>query len=256
MKVECQDCGHTWDFSGDDPSNARCSQAECGRSRDVEPVEEIDVDDEDTSEVAKSSSNIETSVADDELTDETSVAEDDDSSTGYSPAWQTTEEIADVEDDAPETPNDYAEDVEEYDQEDDEAAEGVESEEEPDVPEIEPEQIEPAIDGTFEIVANRRGEHWKLDEDETEQLANCWTPVLNHYAPAMAAEHMIVLIAASTTMAVVQPRIQKDKEIAEMERKTQLDDEPAEQRDTIDVEEDSQEEPNAEATAPGGWASV
>ena len=62
---------------------------------------------------------------------------------------------------------------------------------------------------TSEIIASRRGPHWKLTKDEAQRLGTVWAEPL---APILASNSKYVpwAIAALATVGVVTPRIQED----------------------------------------------
>lgn len=61
----------------------------------------------------------------------------------------------------------------------------------------------------FEIVASRRGEHWRLTKDEAGRLGAAWTEPL---APFLAQHSAYVpwAVALLATSAVLMPRLQAD----------------------------------------------
>lgn len=61
----------------------------------------------------------------------------------------------------------------------------------------------------FEIVASRRGEHWRLTKDEAGRLGAAWTEPL---APLLAKHSQYVpwAVALLATSAVLMPRLQAD----------------------------------------------
>ena len=68
-----------------------------------------------------------------------------------------------------------------------------------------------ALAGTvFELVAMRRGEHWRLNNEESQAFGNALDAVLQKYAPQVGnvgPEASLLLVTA----AVLMPRIQKDR---------------------------------------------
>jgi len=61
----------------------------------------------------------------------------------------------------------------------------------------------------FEIIASRRGEHWRLTKDEAGRLGSAWTEPL---APLLAKHSQYVpwAVALLATSAVLMPRLQAD----------------------------------------------
>lgn len=65
----------------------------------------------------------------------------------------------------------------------------------------------------FDVVAARRGEHWKISTDEKRRLSNALAPVVNKYLPDWLTKYPEELILAVVTLMIVGPRYKKDKEI-------------------------------------------
>jgi len=69
-----------------------------------------------------------------------------------------------------------------------------------------------ALAGTvFELVAMRRGEHWRLKSEESAAVGNALDAVLTKYAPQLGnigAEASLLLVVVS----VMMPRMQADRE--------------------------------------------
>lgn len=63
------------------------------------------------------------------------------------------------------------------------------------------------------LVATRRGEHWKLTEDEAAMFGAAADPVIRKYAPDMEASPEFTLIAV--TLAVFAPRVMTDLKLQE-----------------------------------------
>lgn len=70
---------------------------------------------------------------------------------------------------------------------------------------------------SFEIIAARRGEHWRLSKDEAGRLGNAWAEPL---APFLAKHSAYVpwAVALLATSAVMMPRLQADAEKQEAEK--------------------------------------
>jgi hypothetical protein len=251
--VEGQDCGNRWDSTADDP---RCSKSDCGRSRNVEPVAD-DLDDDPDEAVDEDE-------ADEEIDDEPDGDSDDDS--GYTPAFETATTRKDVDRGTP-TPTDDDSDDDEQDADDDES-DDEEPEGDGDIPDLDPEQLKPALEATFGMVAVERGEHWELDEEEAEKLAEGWCPVINHYAPYFLRQYTEVGAAVIITFTVVGPRLAEDREQARKEEAESVDDEAGagtvreprteEDTDPVDAAVDEQQPATVETTEDevGGYASV
>jgi hypothetical protein len=256
--VECQDCGYRWKSSASSP---RCSKADCGRSRNVEPVQDggdsveqdgDDLDDED----------------DDRSTGDPDDVDPEDG--GFTPSFESREQTADhVEANAPDLDDDVDDD--EDDEQDGDDADKTEPTADPadEVPDLDPEQLKTGFDLTFDVVANQRGDHWRLDEDEdeAEKLAKAWTPVMNHYAPVLFREHTEVGIAVVATVSIVGPRLAEDRRRAERQKEREQaarDGEPGEPRDGSVVEDDDAVDDAETWNAPddeptdtqSGWANV
>jgi hypothetical protein len=252
--VECQDCGYRWDSSASDP---RCSKSECGRSRNVEPVKD------DSTEIGDDGEPVE---------DDSTEIEDDESDTddGFKAAFESVNQRADVDPTADTSPpTRTSDDDEDSDDSDDDASDGPDPAE--DVPEIDPEQLTVAFDVTFDFAADRRGEHWKLDDGEGQKLGKAWAPVLNTYAPRLFAEHTEVGIAVMATFAVVAPKLAEDRELQklrEQQQRAEQDGEPGEVREPTDgsTEAEATDTPewpdeqgdgaNRDAATAGGYDNV
>lgn len=276
--VECQDCGYRWESTAESP---RCAKAECGRSRHVEPVhdrdETTDEDDEDARPAP--SAEMDAEPAEPIEDDEDDEQDDEQADEGYTPAFTSSSVRKDSEPEEPE-PIEADEDGDreqsrsrsrsepdrdEADDRDEQEPEPAEAEPRPAEIELDPETLEPAIDTTFQIAANRRGPHWELEDDEAGLLADSWCPVLNHYAPAMMREHTIVGVALLATYSVVGPKLSEDRKLREIEEADREDTEPTNSL-REPVIEDADEEPaeRIEETpsdperngAVGGYANV
>lgn len=230
--VECQDCAYQWESTAEHP---RCPKAECGRSRDVEPVDQDDS--ADSADSADSSDN------------------DDNEDGGYTPAF-TTETVEKETDQRPPIPEEPIDQDDDQDGDRDEPAEAT-----PADLELDAETLEPALETTFVMIANRRGPHWELENGESEHLADAWTPVLNHYAPSVVREHTVVGVAVLSTFAIVAPRMAEDRALSQHEHARAEDDQPTdsirepviEEPDEETIEEPSEPEKNG---AVGGYANV
>jgi hypothetical protein len=268
-EVECQDCGYRWKSSADRP---RCSQPDCGRSRNVEPVADAPIEDDDEQDDdAGQQTPQQTPDDEDDPADSTDEESAEDASSGYTPAFSVRQERTDTqkrEVDTTETSTDAdrddGEDAEAGDKElaDDETPA---PEADAEIPELDPATLKPAMEGTFNVVALNRGDHWELDDKEAEQLAEAWTPVINHYAPVVFREHALIAAACMTSYSVLAPRLAKDQQLAadddleaERERDTEAG-EVREQRTDLDLDQpadEADEQDETETEAPGGYAAV
>lgn len=188
-KVRCNECGHEWDCSAKYP---QCSDPNdvCGRSRDITVLEEPDPD-------AGESREPEPEPAQSE-----SPAEGD--SRARAPFFSGENVEADPErdmslGDGPEiTPAESSD------------SDGQDDSEE--LPDLDAYDIELFIKTPFDMLARQRGDHWALTDGEQKQLGEAWSRVANKYAPAIMAEHMVEAMAVVTTISVVAPRLQEDKQ--------------------------------------------
>jgi hypothetical protein len=77
-----------------------------------------------------------------------------------------------------------------------------------------------ALLGTFGVVSQvagrMRGDHWRLSELETEQLAGVWAPVLAPHLGTLAG-YLPLGAAILTTAQVVWPRVERDMQLAKLE---------------------------------------
>jgi len=254
--VECQDCGYRWESGADDP---RCAKSDCGRSRNVEPVD--DTVDEDSEEIDDTTGDMDPveDEADDDLDEDP-----DEEGEGYTPAFEASTVRTDADRGSPTLDDeDEDDDSDEEADEDDEATE-EEPEGEDEIPDITAEQLKPAIEATFGMAAVRRGQHWKLDDEEADQLAEGWTPVINHYAPVLLKEHALLATAAITSYSVLAPRLAKDKELAQLDELADEDTgtenagtvREAVVEDAVEDEQPAEQTPSDNGAAPGGYASV
>lgn len=223
--VECQDCGYRWESAASSP---RCSKPDCGRSRNVEPVDdevdgEADPEPEDDLDADEDEGGNAGRGASDGRSRETNPGDLDDEdgsdeTEGFTPAFESVENTAENVDPSPSTPTSTAtadDDEHDADQDDDDEDE-PKSDPLDDVPEIDPDQLAVAFDVTFEMVGSRRGEHWTLDDDEPEQLGKAWAPVMNTYAPRLFAEHTEVGVAVLCTFSILAPKLAEDRRLAEL----------------------------------------
>lgn len=176
----------------------------------------------------------------------------------------------DLDDDPGQGDRDEPEPVED-DQEDDDEDDQEDSDQQPsgpdELPEIDPETLEPALKATFNLAATNRGDHWELDDEEAEKLAEGWCPVINHYAPHFLRQYTELGAAVIVTYTVVGPRLAEDKKLAELEEKA-TDDETGtvrrqrtEEDDAVEIDElpDEEQTPASEAgeeSQIGGYAAV
>lgn len=59
------------------------------------------------------------------------------------------------------------------------------------------------------LLASKRGEHWRLKDEECDTIGAAWATVLAPYLPRVGAA-MPLVSAAVITWTVVQPRIEED----------------------------------------------
>lgn len=59
------------------------------------------------------------------------------------------------------------------------------------------------------LLASKRGEHWRLKDEECDTVGAAWATVLAPYLPRVGAA-MPIVSAAVITWTVVQPRIEED----------------------------------------------
>lgn len=183
VRYECKKCGHEWDYTGSKDS-PRCSSCS---SRKV-----IRVGSDGESESADASGG--------------DAGESESDEGGYTPSFLVEDDESGITADEP-----ALDDSGSFESG---GSEGVEvaTSESPEMPELDPGDIEMLVDTSFTVLANQRGEHWELEENEVEKLSEAWTPVANKYAPYMMAEHMVEVTAILTTVTVVVPRLQEDAE--------------------------------------------
>jgi hypothetical protein len=209
-QVKCDECGHSWDYSGEDVSNARCSKPECGRSRKVSAVETDDA-----------AADVEDDAAED-LGDEPEPDDDaDEGGSTYRASFEAADDKADVSPGNPFTSDGDDADGDGDDGEDSSTSSDAADAAAEEIPDIDAEQIEMGIDATFDYLAARRGPHWALEEQdgekpgEAEALAKAWTPVVNHYAPILFKQYTELGAAVIVTVSVVGPRLATDRAMAE-----------------------------------------
>lgn len=89
---------------------------------------------------------------------------------------------------------------------------------------VSPEDVarcEAALAATFEIlskvVAKRRGPHWAVESEEAATLGKVWTTALAPYLPRIGAA-VPWAAAAAVTWSMVQPRMARDAELANVEQ--------------------------------------
>ena len=210
---------------------------------------------------------------DDEPVEDEDAVEDeqdgDDDGGGYTPAFEASQVRTDADRQTPTSTSDEDEDTDESTDdstdEDGDDSTDEQPEGEGEIPDLDPDQLKPALDATFSMVAVNRGEHWKLDDEEAEKLAEGWCPVINHYAPHFMKEYTELGAAAMITFSVMAPRLAEDRRQAEQARREEEAEETAEagtvrqarteeDTDTVDAAVDEQQTDAAEA--PGGYASV
>ena len=62
-----------------------------------------------------------------------------------------------------------------------------------------------AIASTFDVVANKTGEYWRLRPDECEALAKTWGAVIDYYFPKI--ENKVLMVAMGQTAVIFLPRL-------------------------------------------------
>jgi hypothetical protein len=75
----------------------------------------------------------------------------------------------------------------------------------------------------FELIANRKGNHWRLQKQEKEQIGILANKVLNKYAPSWFAQYGEEIALATVLGMVLVVRVMEDiklNEIAELDRLT------------------------------------
>ena len=60
---------------------------------------------------------------------------------------------------------------------------------------------------TFDAIAKRAGDHWKLSEDELSNLSEAAAPVINRYVPAVLDKYGAEIMLAYTVGMIVIPRL-------------------------------------------------
>ena len=252
--VECQDCGYRWESSADNP---RCSQSDCGRSRNVEDVAD-DLDDDLDDEA---DDQLDQQPVEDDTDDDLDDGDDDGGRDAYTPAFESENVRTDTDPGSPSSSTSTSTSTDDEDDEDDEASDGPSGPDE--VPELDPEQLVPAFEASFNMVAVQRGQHWELSDDEAEQLAEGWTPVINHYAPYVMRQYTELGLAAMVTFSVVGPRLAKDKQLSQRAEKAAEDTddsgtvrESTTVEDAVEDEQDGQTAAGSDSGPIGGFANV
>jgi len=219
--VRCLDCGHEWETVADYP---QCSDPddECGRSRNVEPIAEL--------EGEQSGEHPHAGMSERDPAPSGDSHEQSGQDSDWSPLFDAQEsETEPVEDmsmsEAPEI-----EGMADPEAGPDETADPTESAD-VDLPELEPEDIELFVKTPFDMAAKSRGEHWELGDDELTQLSHAYARVGNKYAPYVMKEHAPEAMAAITTVAVVGPRVAEDKAQEKEQEKAEKDTEARDETD-------------------------
>jgi hypothetical protein len=70
----------------------------------------------------------------------------------------------------------------------------------------------------FNVIADRSGEHWRLNSDESKQLAVCADKLTEKYAELLM-KYQLELFSGFTLLMIVYPRFKQDRENAKT-RKT------------------------------------
>lgn len=227
--VRCQDCGHTWESTAEQP---RCTSSGC-RKRNVVEVGSSEDDYEEDGEKDDSDPNADADSGGEQTEESATVEqerdESDDSggpSGGFTPAFESAEVAAST---ASETPaarpaiedegETTSEDSTPGDDRTDDESDSDETTE--DIPEIDPETLVPVFNSTFSLIDSRMLADWELrehadreDKDpEAVQLATAWAPVINHYAPALFKQNAVAGAAVITTAAVLAPRLREEQDL-------------------------------------------
>jgi len=63
------------------------------------------------------------------------------------------------------------------------------------------------INGTFNIIAKRKGDHWKLQSEELEALSNSYIALAEKYTPAIVGRFAIEINAMVWTATIILARI-------------------------------------------------
>lgn len=209
-KVRCLDCGYEWSSSASDP---RCSKSDCGRSRNVEPVEQADddpdpeVEDENEPEPEEVEDEVEQveETVDDDPTEET------DDSEGYEPMFKSRKETVGSSSERPESSGDPEvedDDEEQSDEDDDEQSDDPDE----DLPEVNPEELAVIWQTSLSVVDSRMLTDWTIDDDEAEQLGEAWTPVANKYLPYLLKQYTVEGAAVIATLGVLSPKLKAERD--------------------------------------------
>lgn len=63
------------------------------------------------------------------------------------------------------------------------------------------------INGTFNIIAKRKGNHWKLQQEELEELSNSYIALAEKYIPAVVGRFAVEINAMFWTSTILLARI-------------------------------------------------
>jgi hypothetical protein len=83
------------------------------------------------------------------------------------------------------------------------------------------ELIAVCIGMSFNFIAARKGEHWKLSPDEAGELASATNDVIEEYMPDFETSPVVVLAAVGA--GIMAPRLMTDMQIKAMAEKNQTD---------------------------------
>lgn len=73
------------------------------------------------------------------------------------------------------------------------------------VSELPVEVLEIAFASTFDLLASRGGEHWRLRVAEAKSLGQCWKAVLDYYWPSVGPR--VLLVAVAETALILGPKV-------------------------------------------------
>jgi hypothetical protein len=72
-------------------------------------------------------------------------------------------------------------------------------------PEMPVQVLQIALASTFDIVANKAGEIWRLDPAEAGALAMTWKAVLDYYWPSVGPK--VLMVAVAQSLLILGPRL-------------------------------------------------
>lgn len=217
-KVRCLDCGYEWKSSASDP---RCSKSDCGRSRNVEPVTDLDEPDDANDEVdddlgeqvdgaddpreAVSMEDDEVQEAKDEVAEQVEDAADDasDDGDGYEPMFKSRRKTVEQSE---RTQSSSSGDTADPDEDEDADSDEQEADADDATPEVEPEEMAVIFETTMSVIDTRMLTDWELEEDEAEKLGRAWCPVANKWLPHLFRQHSVEAAAVIATASLFGPK--------------------------------------------------